>query len=309
MKHLTIIIIAFVGCNNVYSDTIQSCDSPVYCQGELLDVVQKFQIFNDSKSFVDMSQTHSMNETLENFQQLIDSTNNNPTKEQIEQFVEDNFVSQGELDDWTPSDFKSNPAFLRNIDDVVVRDFARTLVSIWPQLGRKVKSEVSEDPSRYSLISLPNGFIVPGGRFQEVYYWDSLWIIKGLLISEMTETVRGMLENFLSLVERYGFVPNGSRVYYLNRSQPPLLAMMVGLYIENTNDVDWLRQHIDVVEKELTWWLNNRVIDVEKDGVKYTLAHYASESGTPRPESYSQDVNTCASFDDTAKVRLWISVL
>lgn len=298
MKRIAIVLVALFSYGSAKSETPQSCDSLVYCQGELLDTVQSSKIFSDSKTFVDMSQVNPVNKTLDNFNKLMNSTNNNPTRDEVEKFVEENFVSKGELEEWTPPDFKSNPAFLKSINDLVIRDFARTLVSIWLDLGRKVKSEVNEEPDRYSLIPLPNGFIVPGGRFQEVYYWDSYWIIKGLLLSEMTDTVRGMLENFLSLVERYGFIPNGSRVYYLNRSQPPLLALMVGLYIENTNDIDWLRQYIDVVEEELMWWLNNRVIDVEKDGVKYTLAHYASESGTPRPESYSQDVNTCLSYQD-----------
>lgn len=296
MRRFAVILVALLSYCHAKSETPQSCDSLVYCQGDLLDTVQRAKIFNDSKTFVDMGQVNPMNETLANFEKLINNTNNNPTKKEVQEFVEENFVSRAELEEWTPPDYKSNPAFLKDIKDIVVRDFARTLVSIWPNLGRKVKSEVNEDPDRYSLIYLPNGFVVPGGRFQEVYYWDSYWIVKGLLLSEMTETVRGMLENFLSLVERYGFIPNGSRVYYLNRSQPPFLALMVGLYIEKTNDVDWLRQYIDVVEEELVWWLNNRVIDVEKDGVNYTLAHYASKSGTPRPESYSEDVKTCSSY-------------
>ncbi|KAJ8912205.1 hypothetical protein NQ315_003809 [Exocentrus adspersus] len=300
MKRFTVILVTLLSYADARLRSLQSCESLVYCQGELLDTVQRAELFKDSKSFVDMSQVHPANITLANFKNLMNNTNNNPTKEEVKKFVEENFISEGELDEWTPPDYTSSPQFLRSIDDIVVRDFARTLVSIWPQLGRKVKSEVSKEPDRYSLIPLPNGFIVPGGRFQEIYYWDSYWIIKGLLLSEMTQTAKGMLENFLSLIERFGFIPNGSRVYYLNRSQPPLLSLMVGLYIENTNDISWLRQYIDVVEEELRWWLSNRVIDVERDGVKYSLAHYASESGTPRPESYSQDVKTCLAYDDLA---------
>ena len=74
---------------------------------------------------------------------------------------------------------------------------------------------VEIESHRYSLIHVPNPFIVPGGRFRENYYWDSYWIVKGLLVSGMTETVRGMIRNFAHMVETYGFVPNGSRIYYL----------------------------------------------------------------------------------------------
>lgn len=61
----------------------------------------------------------------------------------------------------------------------------------------------------------------------EFYYWDSYWIIEGLLLCDMYYTARGMIENLLSMVQRFGFVPNGGRVYYLSRSQPPLLIPMV----------------------------------------------------------------------------------
>ena len=67
----------------------------------------------------------------------------------------------------------------------------------------------------------------PGGRFAETYYWDSYWIVQGLLVCGMAETARGMVLNALHQVREHGLVPNGARVYYLNRSQPPLLSDMV----------------------------------------------------------------------------------
>lgn len=57
----------------------------------------------------------------------------------------------------------------------------------------------------------------PGGRFREFYYWDSYWIIKGLLLSEMRSTAKGMVSNFMNIVERIGFIPNGGRIYYAMR--------------------------------------------------------------------------------------------
>ncbi|KAJ8927266.1 hypothetical protein NQ314_020267 [Rhamnusium bicolor] len=250
---------------SVRSETMQSCDSLIYCQGELLDTIQTSGIFDDSKTFVDMIQVNALNKTLENFDQLMIDTNNNPTKEELKQFVENNFVAEGELDEWSPTDYKSNPAFLKKIDDIVVRDFARNLVSIWPDLARKVKNTVSENPDRHSLIPVPNGFIVPGGALQGA-------VLLGLVL-------------------------DSERVYYLNRSQPPLLSLMVSLYIDATKNLEWLRENIETIEDELKWWLTNRVTVVERDGVKYSLAHYASESGTPRPESYHEDVRTCATFE------------
>lgn len=69
--------------------------------------------------------------------------------------------------------------------------------------------------------------IVPGGRFQECYYWDTYWIIKGLLACEMLDTAFSLIENFILVIQKYGFIPNGFRQYYLNRSQPPFFALMV----------------------------------------------------------------------------------
>ena len=71
---------------------------------------------------------------------------------------------------------------------------------------------------------------------------DTYWIIRGLLVSEMFATARGMIENLLTLVERYGFVPNGGRIYYTRRSQPPFLTLMMHSYYTTTHDVEFLKQ-------------------------------------------------------------------
>jgi neutral trehalase len=80
-----------------------------------------------------------------------------------------------------------------------------------------------------------------GGRFIETYYWDNYWILEGLLVSGMFDTAKTILENQIYLIENYGFIPNGSRVYYLNRSQPPYFSLMVMNFYENSiksNELD-----------------------------------------------------------------------
>jgi alpha,alpha-trehalase len=69
--------------------------------------------------------------------------------------------------------------------------------------------------------------LVPGGRFREGYYWDTFWIVKGLIATGMLDTAENTVRNFFLLINKYGFVPNGFRKYYLNRSQPPFLTLMV----------------------------------------------------------------------------------
>lgn len=94
-------------------------------------------------------------------------------------------------------------------------------------------------------------FVIPGGRFRELYYWDTYWIMSGLLLCDMTTTARGVIENFFYLIRTYNIIPNGSRKYYLQRSQPPLLIPMVDQYYQHTKDLDFVRQNIEV-SAELT---------------------------------------------------------
>lgn len=93
---------------------------------------------------------------------------------------------------------------------------------------------------------VPNGFCIPGGRFRELYYWDTYWIVNGLLLCDMKQTARGVIENIMSMVNRFGFMPNGNRVYYLNRSQPPLLILMVFNYFQMTKDFSFIMNNIEV---------------------------------------------------------------
>ncbi|XP_050309911.1 trehalase-like [Anthonomus grandis grandis] len=273
---------------------VHSCDDLVFCQGTLLDTVQKHKLYSDSKTFVDMTQKNDPNVTLANFEKMMTDKLNSPTKSDVQTFVQENFEFVNETENWTPSDFVASPLFLTNILDADVKTFAKNLVSLWPLLGRKVTDSVKQYPNRHSLIPVNEGFIVPGGRFREIYYWDSYWIIKGLLISEMHQTVKGMLNNFIYFIQKYGFIPNGSRVYYVNRSHPPLFTLMVGLYLQYTDDLEWVTQNIAHIEKELQFWLDQRTLDIVKDGMSYKLSHYGTSSNTPRPESYAEDLETCS---------------
>lgn len=270
---------------------VPNCNSSIYCAGELLHKVQLARIYPDSKTFVDLKLVNTENETLADFSSLMHDTNKNPSREQLAKFVADHFLEGNELSDWMPPDFDPEPPVLRDIVDPKLKKFAKSIVGIWAKLGRKVDSEVAENPDKFSFLYVPNGFIVPGGRFKEIYYWDSFWVIRGLLISNMTQTAKGMIENLLYLVDKLGYIPNGSRIYYLGRSQPPLLAAMVASYFEATNDLAWLEQHVPTVEKELQYWLEKKKVTVEVRGKKYVLLRYFADKNEkgPRPESYYED--------------------
>jgi alpha,alpha-trehalase len=109
------------------------------------------------------------------------------------------------------------------------------------------------------LLYLPNKYVVPGGRFNEMYGWDSYFIIRGLLREGRLPLARGMVENFLFEVENYGAVLNANRTYYLTRSQPPFFSSMVvdvyeAMRKSGRSDEAWLARAYADIEKDYEMW-------------------------------------------------------
>nr|QIJ96703.1 trehalase 2 [Glyphodes pyloalis] len=279
-----------------------TCFSEIYCHGPLLDTVQMAGLYNDSKTFVDMKLRNLPSVTMDHFIEMMNRTRSQPSKAEILQFVLENFEAEGaEFENWVPEDWKSDPQFLKGIKDPLLHEWASRLNKLWLVLGRKMKQHVKENPDLYSIIYVDNPIIVPGGRFREFYYWDSYWIIKGLLLSEMRQTARGMVSNLMDVVERMGFIPNGGRIYYAMRSQPPLLIPMMKLLMDDGESEEFLKSRIDTLDKEFDFWVNNHTIDVEHEGKIYKLARFIDQSRGPRPESYKEDVDIAKNFDTQDK--------
>jgi alpha,alpha-trehalase len=151
--------------------------------------------------------------------------------------------------------------------------------------------------ARSSLIPIPNSYVVPGGRFREVYYWDSYFTMLGLAQSGRSDLMKDMLDNFAHLINTVGHIPNGNRTYYLTRSQPPYFAAMVGLYARATDNAHALH-YLDAIEREYAFWMDGadtlavghayrRVVRLSDSVV---LNRYWDDSNEPRPESYRPDV-------------------
>uniref|UniRef100_A0A8C2F2H5 Trehalase n=1 Tax=Cyprinus carpio TaxID=7962 RepID=A0A8C2F2H5_CYPCA len=251
----------------------------IYCTGEVLRQVQMAKLFDDDKYFVDMKLTTAPEVVVEAFANL---SSGFPNKT----------VPSSELRKFLQTYFEE-PEFLSGI-------FLKWLA---PNMKQR-PVVVLDHPELYSQIYTPHPVVVPGGRFRELYYWDSYWVINGLLLSEMTETARGMILNFVYLVERYGFVPNGGRVYYERRSQPPFLPLMVESFYEVTGDKDFLRQVLPALETEYSFWMQNRSLAVSMSG----LNRYNVPVDRPRPESYSDDVELAEGLSAEAQKKLWIEL-
>ena len=198
---------------------------------------------------------------------------------------------------------RTDPTFLQNVNDTVVADFVRQVIGIWPDLTREYVGASNCSGCVDSFIPLNRTFVVAGGRFREPYYWDSFWVIEGLLRTQgaFTQIARNMIENFLDLVEDFGFVPNGARLYYLNRSQPPLLTQMVKIYVQYTNDTSLLARALPLLEKEYNFWTTNRSVVITQGASTYNLNHYAVLNNQPRPESFREDYVTANNHSYYAK--------
>ncbi|KAF2095433.1 trehalase [Rhizodiscina lignyota] len=271
---------------------IAPCGSPLYCQGDILKDIELAQPFSDSKTFVDLPTLKPLDEVIAAFSDLKQPIKNDSA---LQNFLTTYFGQAGSELAPVPTDqLKTSPDFLDNVNSSTVRSFLEKVIDIWPDLTRTYVGSANCSGCVSSFIPLNRTFVVAGGRFREAYYWDSYWIVRGLLLTKgsFTKIALNIIENFLDLVDLVGFVPNGSRQYYLNRSQPPLLAMMVQAYIEATNDKSVLERALPILEKEYNLWINNRTMTVKKGGKSYKLNGYQVLNNQPRPESYREDYIT-----------------
>lgn len=321
---------------NDANDAIDAACS-VYCNSTLLQAVQMRQIFNDSKTFVDMPMLSDPSVVLTSFRALIDTAGGevqNVTNSQLLDFVNTNFAAAGsDFDPWTPTDWNPSPALIAAVQQAntseaaVYAPWAASLNSLWLSLGRKLAPDVAVSPQRHSYIPMLYPTIVPGGRFRESYYWDSFFIVQGLLSCDMHLTALNLIRNLLSDVETFGFVPNGGRIYYLDRSQPPMLACMIDRYqqyIEDaspalSSDIDGtgltLMQFLNntafpLLKREHDWWMdpvtghtvnvNATTTDASSPAQQqqYTLNRYYSHAAIPRPESYYEDVESAQPLEE-----------
>src|SRR6267143_1008490 len=229
---MSALLIAVAACRpSAQQPSRPSAYDPAHDIGSLFSDVQLSGIFPDSKEFVD-ARPRSDPRTIE---ARYDSARRTPGFV-LRAFVEQNFVLPQPAGD--------------GYHTVASQSMTGHVTALWPVLTRPPDSA----DARSSLIPIPNPYVVPGGRFREVYYWDSYFTMLGLVQSGRSDLVKNMLDNFAHLVETVGDVPNGNRTYYLSRSQPPFFAAMVGLYAGATDTTQAL-QYLAALEAEHAFWM------------------------------------------------------
>ena len=139
-------------------------------------------------------------------------------------------------------------------------------------------SEVRE----HGLLYLPYPYVVPGGRFNEMYGWDSYFTQVGLVRDNETVLAKNMIDNFLYQIDHYGKILNANRTYYLSRSQPPFLTQMILNVYRKQRNISWLRATVPAIEKYYRFWIE------EPHLTKQTgLSRYYDLGDGPAPEVLS----------------------
>ena len=240
----------------------------------LFSAVQSAGIYPDSKLFPDAVPKAAPTQILMQYrQQRPDSAS------ALRAFVEAHFVLPSEAA--TIAATSATPDITAHID------------GLWTQLTR-----TSVSPPRWSsLLALPEPYVVPGGRFREIYYWDSYFTMLGLIESGREDLVRSMVQNFAFLIDIYGHVPNGTRTYYLSRSQPPFFFLMVGL-LGGADSTAVYAHFLPQLRLEYAFWMRGaaevhrggthaRVVGMPDGSI---LNRYWDDRDTPRDESYREDI-------------------
>ena len=238
----------------------------------LFEDIQRSKIFEDQKTMTDALPLFDISEINEKYHQQKEEKNFD-----LKSFVLSNF------------DFLGTKTVINRPEQLPIEDHIEKL---WDELTRTATEE------KGTLIKLPKPYIVPGGRFNEFFYWDSYYVMLGLQVSNRIEMMENIIENCSYLIQTFGFVPNASRTYFLSRSQPPYFSLMLDLLFETTQNENIYIQYFDTLEKEYAFWMQDaenldanthskRVVKTQNGDI---LNRYYDAENTPRPESYLIDI-------------------
>jgi len=204
--------------------------------------------------------------------------------------------------------FDKAPTLDVNYESDTTKPVEEHIEKLWPLLSRE-----PEEQDYYStLIPLPYAYVVPGGRFNEIYYWDSYFTMLGLVESGKVDMIESMVKNFAYMIENFGFIPNGNRTYYLGRSQPPFFSLMVSLLAEQKGE-DVNVEFLPALVKEYEFWMeggskltdqwpeHKRVVRLPDGEI---LNRYYDNITSPRAEMYQDDVELIKTRGERGKQTL-----
>lgn len=287
---LTFILLAFACKNTPKVDTSLLVETkkdmpPNERFEDLFEQAQLLKIFPDGKTFVDCTPRFTTDQIMANY-----AAEKSKADFNLKKFVLKHF----DIPKQYASGFEADTS----------KSVAAHINSLWPILTRQ-----PDEANPGSLISLPNAYIVPGGRFGEIYYWDSYFTMLGLQAADKTDMIENMVNNFAYIIDKVGFIPNGNRTYFLTRSQPPFFARMVQILAEQKGD-NTIVTYLPQLTKEYDYWMDglddvsaanptNKKVVRMPDG--HILNRYFDKGDFPRAESYREDIETIKESNRPAK--------
>ncbi|MDF0490026.1 alpha,alpha-trehalase TreF [Sphingomonas sp. H39-1-10] len=252
------------------ADAARAVQTPEDIYGPLYRAVELARVFPDSKTFADMVPLSTPAAILTAYHAEAPQD-----REALATFVARHFRKIGDAAPAKPT----------------MREHIRAL---WPVLAKPPMAVVPGS----SAIPLPYAYVVAGGRYQEMYYWDSYFTMLGLKADGESALIDSMLANFTALIAKYGHIPNGTRNYYLSRSQPPFLALMMDL--SDTHDSATDAARLAALKAEHAYWMAGAACLGASGACEHVvrmpdgslLNRYWDARDTPRDESYAEDVAT-----------------
>ncbi|GKT26072.1 alpha,alpha-trehalase TreF [Acidovorax sp. SUPP3334] len=249
--------------------------SPADRYEELFIEVQRQRVFEDSKTFVDCAPRQPPETILAAYRMQCHAPGFD-----LHAFVHHHFTPQHRA--------------CQHATTETGLPMAEHIDALWDELTR----HPAHHPAHGSLLALPHAYVVPGGRFVEMYYWDSYFTMLGLVRSGRDHLLHAMTDNFAYLIDTYGHVPNGTRTYYLSRSQPPMFALMAELCESCAGH--GAAQYLPQMRREYDFWMegadtlaaggaHRRVVALPDGAI---LNRYWDDRDTPREESWREDVET-----------------
>jgi alpha,alpha-trehalase len=260
-------------------------ETPASLYGALFARVQECGILADGKTFVDAVPRRPAAAILADFAAL------DPCDAALRQFLTANFELPAAVDPFVPGPRK--------------RPLRAHIRAMWPALAR----DAVVPPADSSALAIGHRHVVPGGRFRELYYWDSYFTMLGLMRDGQHDLASDLVDAMTDLIERYGYMPNGTRSYYCGRSQPPVYYLMVALLDDRRSHI--AARRLAAMKREYGWWMAgerdlprgaqaSRVARLADDSL---LNRYWDPQTTPRDESWREDVATAReSVRDAADV-------
>ncbi|WP_321478974.1 trehalase family glycosidase [uncultured Bacteroides sp.] len=280
-------VFALTNCDGSAQTSRLSIQTPEQMYGDLFyKVMQTDSLFgpdavlSETKSFVDLTPRVAPALIRKAYEeQKKDSSFSLPS------FLKDHFTWPVETETYTDT---------CGIDEHIMR--------LWSYLRRNPTTE------KYgTLIPLKHPYIVPGGRFREIYYWDSYFTMLGLQVDRQTRMVENMIDNFSEIIRTIGFIPNGNRTYYISRSQPPFYSYMIDLLAEIKADSTVYMTYLPELETEYAFWTAGEKDLKGSDSVALhsvrmqggeVMNRYCDSQQTPRTEMYREDVATAREAEE-----------